>query len=402
MEKNRHILKLIALAFFTFIAWNVSAWEGMPTPLLHVEGRYLKDPQGNTVNLHGVAITPSPWFNGQGSRWNNYDVAKCLEYNNAVMDQLTDTAKGWYLSYIRLHIDPYWTNNPGQAVKGENDISQFNFSRLVTAIDEVILPMILHAKSRGLYVILRPPGVCPHKIEVGDEYQKYLLTVWGYLASLPALQQADNLMFELANEPVVIVGTDGSVGDNEQTHFDALKLYFQPIVDTIRAKGYKNVLWIPGTGYQSRYRGFANNPIEDKNMGYAVHIYPGFLNSGPDYEAFKKGWNENVKPVADFAPIALTEVDWSPQVGKRDNGKPYNMGTWGTGTTGTKENPGFGYNFKRIVDESGNVSWNILSPESLIHNGDIDGKVSFNGVWDACAAPCHKWFREYSQQKSTK
>ena len=35
-------------------------WNGMPTPKLHVEGRYLKDPHGNIVNLHGVAVTPNP------------------------------------------------------------------------------------------------------------------------------------------------------------------------------------------------------------------------------------------------------------------------------------------------------------------------------------------------------
>ena len=40
-------------------------WPGMPLPPLHVDGRYLKDDCGNIVNLHGVAITPHPWFNGR-------------------------------------------------------------------------------------------------------------------------------------------------------------------------------------------------------------------------------------------------------------------------------------------------------------------------------------------------
>ena len=36
------------------------AWEDMSMPRLHVEGRYLVDPHGNKVNLHGFAQTYSP------------------------------------------------------------------------------------------------------------------------------------------------------------------------------------------------------------------------------------------------------------------------------------------------------------------------------------------------------
>jgi beta-xylosidase len=398
--KKSILIKAIVIIYIFSVSSNASAWMGGSTPKLHVEGRYIKDNHGNTVNLHGVAMTPSPWFNGGGSgiwRWNNYDVAGCLSYNNSVMDRLTDASAGWYLNYIRLHVDPYWSNTPGMQTTGENDISAFDFDRFKTAVSNVIVPMINHAKSRGMYVILRPPGVCPEKIAVGDNYNKYLLKVWGYLSSQPDLKNADNVMFELANEPVQIMLPDGTYGSNSQAHFDQLKLFFQPIVDAIRTNGANNILWMPGTGYQSQYKGYAINPIEGTNIGYSVHIYPGFLNGGPDYNAFKSGWNENVKPVADFAPIAITEVDWSPQVGLDKDSKPYNMGTWGTGTTGTAASPGFGYNFKRIMDESGNVSWNLLAPEGLIDKGDPTGGIAFNNNPEACANPCNTWFKDYSK-----
>ncbi len=395
--KSNYFRRELIFGFLIMIPFSIFAWVGMPTPKLHVDGRYLKDPHGNTVNLHGVAITPSPWFNGQGSRWNNYNITGCLSYNNSVMTALTDTTKGWYLSYIRLHVDPYWTNTPGVSTTGESDISAFNFTRLKTTITNVIVPMIKHAKSRGMYVILRPPGVCPDTIGVGGPYYKYLLKVWGYLSTCPDLKNADNVMFELANEPISIRLNNGTYGNNSQAHFDQMKLFFQEITDTIRSNGAQNVLWIPGTGWQSQYKGYAINPIEGKNIGYAVHIYPGFLNGGPDYNAFKNGWNENVKPVADFAPIAITEIDWSPQVGVDANGKAYNMGTWGTGTTGTADNPGFGYNFKRIMDESGNVSWNLLAPEGLIDKGNPTGGIAFSNNPEACANAANTWFKSYSK-----
>src|SRR5690554_8149134 len=96
-------LMLMALTLLPAGLW---AWPGMETPPLQVEGRYLKDACGNTVNLHGVGITVSPWFNGcmygnASCRWNNYDVAGALNYNKAVIDRLTNTADGWYIKIGR-------------------------------------------------------------------------------------------------------------------------------------------------------------------------------------------------------------------------------------------------------------------------------------------------------------
>ncbi|MFL9831382.1 cellulase family glycosylhydrolase [Flavobacterium sp. ST-87] len=277
------------------ISWPLS------TPKLKVVGKYLKDPCGNIVKLHGVAMTPSPWFNGgavEEWRWNNYDVAGCLTYNKAVMNKLSDAKQGWYLNYVRLHIDPYWTNNPGVSGIQENDISQFNFERFKSAIDNVILPLITYAKSKGMYIILRPPGVCPEEIAVGDAYHDYLKLVWDYISKHSSLKNSDHVMFELANEPIRVKLPDNSVGANTQAHFDQLKLFFQPIVNMIRANGANNILWIPGSGWQSQYKGYAVNPIEGENIGYAVHIYPGYWGlyngstwKGQTVEVFQGGRN---------------------------------------------------------------------------------------------------------------
>ncbi|MEJ2465638.1 MAG: hypothetical protein P8045_08010 [Candidatus Thiodiazotropha sp.] len=44
--KNRLLIILVVAAIFPI---NVFAWQGMPTPMLHVEGRYLKNPNGENV-----------------------------------------------------------------------------------------------------------------------------------------------------------------------------------------------------------------------------------------------------------------------------------------------------------------------------------------------------------------
>ena len=126
--------------------------------------------------------------------------------------------------------------------------------------------MAKYAIGKGLYVIMRPPGVCPDSIKIGDAYQKYLIQVWDYVSSYPDIKNNPNIMFELANEPVGIYKSDKSVGSYEDLHD-----YFQTVVDSIR-KNCDNIVLVPGTGYQADYRAYGQYPIEGDNVGYAVHL----------------------------------------------------------------------------------------------------------------------------------
>lgn len=386
--KNVILKILFAFLFILFVVDSV-AWEGMPMPRLHVEGRYLKDPHGNIVNLHGFAQTYSPWFNGRGEFWDNYDVEGCLDHNKGVIDGVLEA--GWKVNFVRLHMDPYWSSTPGCQGRYEGE-ECFSETRFIKYLDEVFVPMAEYAVSRGLYVVMRPPGVCPDTIAVGDVYNQYLIKVWGIVSQHPKLKNHPNIMYELANEPVDILGTDGTYGANSQGHFDNLKTYFQSVVDTIRASA-DNILWIPGLRYQSQYQGFAENPIEGENIGYAVHAYPGWFHSGDGYESFQRGWDIQVQPVADFAPIMVTEMDWAPE--------EYNA-SWGKGITGTAGGEGFGANFKKIADECGNVSWLIFTwPEELAEFTGVppaDGEdYTFLNDPEACPWPTYHWFQEYAQ-----
>lgn len=384
-------LRLIISVFTLSITIHASAWIGGAMPRLYVDGRYLKDDHGNMVNLHGFAQTYSPWFNEQGKYWNNYDVKGCLKYNKDIIDGVM--AAGWKANFIRMHMDPYWSNTPGVPVTSESDISAFSFDRFKTALDSVFIPMAEYAISKGLYVIMRPPGVCPDKIAVGDAYNQYLIKVWGYVAQHPKLKNNPNIMFELANEPINILGPDGTYGAGSQAYFDNLKTFFQAVVDTIRSSA-DNILWIPGLGYQSLYQGFAVNPVEGKNIGYAVHVYPGWFNSGQGYENFQEGWNSQVKPAADLAPIVVTEMDWAPA--------KYNS-SWGKDSTGTAGGNGFGANFKKITDDAGNVSWLIFTGADLLAKFDSTNVATVNNTTflndpQACPWPTFHWYRDYAKQ----
>jgi hypothetical protein len=252
---------------------------------------------------------------------------------------------------------------------------------------------------------MRPPGVCPKEIAINDNYHKYLLTVWGVVASHEKLRNNPAVMFELANEPVNIMGTNGTIGSSGDAHAEACSQFFQAIVDSIRSCGADNILWVPGLGYQSQYAGYVKYPIQGDNIGYAVHCYPGWYGSdsesdtgsaeqgvvtkGAGYLEFQSGWNAQVAPVAEIAPILITEMDWAPQ--------KYNA-SWGKATTGTAGGVGFGANFRYIMDRTGNVSWMLFTgPELLAKYDDSlpDGQTFLTDP-EACARPCYRWFKEYA------
>lgn len=380
-------VKVIVLITALLSARYVFAWEGMPMPKLHVDGRYLKDNSGHIVNLHGFAQTYSPWFNEQNTKWTDYDVNGCLSYNKGIIDKILGA--GWKINFVRMHMDPYWSNTPGCTGRMEGE-ECFNEERFKKYLDDVFVPMAEYAISKGLYVVMRPPGVCPEHIEIGGVYHKYLIKVWGIVSRHPKLKNHPNIMFELANEPIDILGPDGTYGAGTQGHFDNLKKYFQTITDTIRVSA-DNILWVPGLGYQSLYSGFSLNPIEGDNIGYAVHVYPGWFNSGHGYDAFQSGWDNQVRPVADFAPVMVTEMDWAPE--------KYNK-SWGKDITGIAGGEGFGANFKKITDECGNVSWLIFTGQELLAqfgNPAAPADVKdFLTDPEACPWPVYHWYEQYA------
>lgn len=399
----KHVSHLVVFLLALLFTGGLYA-QNTELQALHVEGRYLCTPDGTPINLHGFGQTYSPWFNEQGRGWGwSYNTDDCLRYNQGLIDKILDA--GWEMRWLRLHMDPYWSNEPGVSTMGENDISAFRLTRFKKYLDEVFVPMAEYAISHGLYVVMRPPGVCPKDIFIGGEYQKYLLTVWGVVASHEKLRNNPAVMFELANEPVNIMGTDGTIGSSGDAHAEACSQFFQAIVDSIRSCGADNILWVPGLGYQSQYAGYVKYPIQGDNIGYAVHCYPGWYGSdsesdtgsaeqgvvtkGAGYLEFQSGWNTQVAPVAEIAPILITEMDWAPQ--------KYNA-SWGKATTGTAGGVGFGANFRYIMDRTGNVSWMLFTgPELLAKYDDSlpDGQTFLTDP-EACARPCYRWFKEYA------
>lgn len=409
------------MALLMTVSNETMAWRGMRMPELFVKGRYLmaKDVNGNDsiVNLHGFGQTYSPWFNEKGNGWGwGKRPSACITYNQGVIKKMLD--KGWMVNWMRLHMDPHWSNNdskveewkaanPGKGFE-ENNIYAFDMDLFKKYLDEVFVPMAEYAIDNGLYVVMRPPGVCPEKLAIGDEYQEYLIKVWTYVCSHEKLKNNPYVMFELANEPINMRGDDGqytSWSDGSQKNCTK---FFQKVVDEIRAVGCNNILWVPGLAYQQNYQGYVKYPIEEREgglgIGYAVHCYPGWYGSdsevasaeqkvvtnGAGYLEFSNGWDNSISGIAAKAPILVTEMDWAP--------KKYDS-SWGKATTGVEGGVGFGANFHFIMDKTGNVSWMLFTDADKLARYD-DSKPDGNSFYtdpEACVRPIFRWYKQYAE-----
>lgn len=411
--KQKKLLLSLALALMSMAG---HAADNLPN--LHVEGKNLVDSEGKTVVLHGVMDTPNRYFNGNRWGMGGYEVGDetpCLNYFEKMFTAITDKSQGAYCTVFRLHMDPCWTNYNAPAGTQENNIQYFSEKRYKTFLSRLYVKLVQKALAHGLYVIVRPPGVCPQNIKVGDEYQTYLKNVWKIFASNLIIQKyAGQVSIELANEPVNVQLADGSNSDK------ALHDFFQPIVDEIRSTGFKGIIWVPGSGYQSQYMGYAKYPITDSenNFSYSVHVYSGWYgnmtDANCDHNTFIRNFQNQV-PMVTSKPIMVTEIDWSPNDPDKASEGHYNewhqwvapnFGTWATGSTSK-----WGLAWKAVHDHFGNIGMTITHPQEYY---DIDeylnsGKVrpglqnakKHNLFEECCSYACFNWYKDWYLKQTT-
>lgn len=347
---------IFALCLF-FLPYSVQSWIGMPTPPLHIHGNKLKDPAGNDVLIHGWMQPTSNWFNGRG-RWysdpnnwtNTENIRPMLEYLNEVATVMTDTTPkygrnhGWYASFVRMNTDAIggW-----DAARGLYDTTQFN-----GWLRNFIVPYANHLKTRGLYFVLSATGPIntPNNgsRNAGVVEQQRLITFWRTVANFPGIKDADNIQFELMNEPVEIesVPGNGQWGMQSSVYFEAFTRWMQPVIDVIRATGATNVIWVPTLEWQGSPHQWVEFPFTGTNIGVAVHFYPAYGDVRDNATRLQNLWDRSYKPAADRWPMIITEMFWTP----------YPDDYWNLVNGSTN---GFGNNIKRAIDNQGNVSYMV-------------------------------------------
>ncbi len=336
----------------------------MSTPVLHVEGCYLKNPSGQNVTLYGGWMQPmETWFNG-GGRWysnptdwtNPNNVAGMLNYLKDAATLMSNTSPmygrdhGWYCTFVRMNTDHIggWTQENGLV----------NSSQFDGWINNFLVPYANHLRSCGLYLILSATGPIntpdngTHNAGIVE--QQRLLTFWERVANAYGVKNADNIMFELMNEPVEIESSPGKGdwGMGSAIYLKAFRDWIQPVIDKIRSTGANNVIWVPTLDWQGSPYQHAQYPFSGSNCGIAAHIYPSYGGCYDDVNCHNSLWNNNYRPATDRWPMIITENFWFPE----DNGLC-------AGSTS-----GYGNTLKANIDRDGNVSYMIGFLGDLLDN----------------------------------
>jgi hypothetical protein len=375
-----------------------NAWAaGMEAPRLTVVGRQLQDPNGRAVQLHGWHQPAEPWHCGQGKFWRHGDYPAELRYLEAVVDTFTTHTPlygqphGWYFNQVRLGMD-----GADYAPFTETNV---NLAALQQWTDQVLVPFTEYCGHHGVYVILLPLGCAVNSTT--PEAQAKMIQIWNYFSAHPALKSKANLQFELCNEPVNAQAPNGKWGMDGQKYSDALVRWLQPVVDVIRSNGADNIIWIPGLAWQSNYKGFAKTTVRGTNIGYAVHIYPAYDGIGDNPKAIRKFWNAQYKPIADKAPVNITEVWWRRWFDADVKFDPNRYGQLFNGVTGGGQR-GFGTALKAIAEQQGNVSWCFHMTSNLLGKGPHADSADPEGVLnnaqperDSAAVAAFQWSYEW-------
>ncbi|ANY70024.1 endoglucanase [Paenibacillus sp. BIHB 4019] len=383
-------------------------WQGMP-PIskLHVSGNKLVNSNGEPVILSGWFQPTAGYFTYGSSNYylnlndNNVHYS-VLAYLKDVTDTLTNTSPkygnsyGWYTNFVRLCID---TDYLGDVAAGT-----YNFAGLQAATQDIVIPFINYARTKGVYVAIDFNLTFDNGHSTTSENLAKFKEIWGYLASQTGIKSADNVMFELINEPIQSYANGHWGGDYNNTsdpdfvdHWNVLKDFQNEIIATIRNTGADNVIWAAGLGYDEFYNETVNYPITDplNNYGYAVHWYPAYGGAFDDRAKLQAIWNQNIAVSASAYPILISETAWWKKLSGDDE-------YWGL-FNGSSE--GFGKNTKAIFTAAGNVnmvggtSGDLFEPGPRSSNGDPTGGLKWDGnaARDGMSRFIFEWFYERAQ-----
>jgi hypothetical protein len=215
-----------------------SASSGLPW--LRVEGNAIKNPDGDTVILRGVALMDL----GATEEW--YGGAK------AMIDRLTDRedpqgdSPGWYPTVLRLAIYPTdgEVESPFTFQPGSDDF-----------YEELLRPTVDYARQKGVYVILDW-----HYIDDTDSHVASTTAFWSYMA--PKFADDSNVLFELYNEPI----NDGD--------WQVVRGHMQTWYDTVRESAPQNLVLVGTPNWSANIGPSATDPVDGTNIAYVAHMYP--------------------------------------------------------------------------------------------------------------------------------
>lgn len=226
---------------------------------LHVRGNRIEDTNDNDVMLKGL-MPPDP--------------AKLRldgEFNQEFFAEMASTGA----NVIRIPVHPEnWVHDPDY---------------LWRYLD----PIVTWAGKLNVYVIIDwhyignvVTGAGPQMPDIEANSNDLTLQFWQLTAQY--FRNAPNVIFEIFNEPQSIGAEEWRSSATE-------------IIQVIREQGADQLVIVGGIDYGKDLSWVIADPIDDSNVAYASHIYPGHASNS---------WQPWFGKIAEKFPVVITEWGW--------------------------------------------------------------------------------------------
>ncbi|MBI2521720.1 MAG: cellulase family glycosylhydrolase [Bdellovibrio sp.] len=240
---------------------------------LHVEGRYIKNSNGDVVVLMGVNIADPEHLNLKP--WERPNVTAMSVTKNAV--------ENFHAKVIRLPIHPGSPSYPNEGWFGANGGQKY--------LDDHVKPLVNYLTSLKIYTIIDL-----HYVEDWSGKFPKVAAFWNLVA--PQFKDNPYVIYEIYNEP--IYPDDWNKWKSEIA---------QPAVDLVRGHAPENLIIVGGPLWSAHMAGALANPIVGKNIVYTAHIYS---NQWPTHIA------KNFGQAIEELPFFVTE--WGFETGGTEGG----------------------------------------------------------------------------------
>ncbi|HLF25873.1 MAG TPA: glycoside hydrolase family 5 protein, partial [Anaerolineae bacterium] len=314
------ILAVLVVALLaSSLALQTQVAQAINTPWLTVSGRFIRDPQGNNVELRGVSLVDTAVANTR--------TRTAIQQTNMA----TDEANGWYARVVRFPVypnaidgTPGWLANPD------------------TYFNNHLNPAIQNCVARQIYCIIDWHYIADYNNSTIDTTTR---AFWNYVA--PRYANTPNVIYELYNEPI------------NPDNWSTWKTTAQPWVNLIRSLAPNNLILIGGPRWSQNLTSAASDPFVGSNLVYVAHIYP--------QHGGQSVWDSWFGNAANSVPFFITEWGW-----QQGGNVP---------TSGTQS--GYGVPFSNYMESKGlswtawvhdpfwqpvmfDQSWNLLGGENFM------------------------------------
>lgn len=284
----------------------------VPTPRLHTDGKWIKDPMGNNIKLRGIA-TADPGFYARS--WHPKDPVGVAKW-------ASDDRRGWYPSVVRLPCTQ-------SSVEDHGGVDTF--------VEDILRPVVDALAAQNVYALVDFHLIRPYTPEATQTYNQQndpdlapiddvMRNFWNRTA--PEFADESHVLYELFNEPTL-----PAYWGNDERAWKTWRTAAQPWVDLVQRHAPETPLIIGSPRWTSVTNMAPVYPFDGNNLIYSGHIYP--ANGQPT------GFDPTYGAPAEEVPVVITEFGWDPNGGNIDRG-----------TTS-----GWGSSFREWVESYTNMGW---------------------------------------------